>query len=249
MVLALLRPGRIVFLVLVAAIAVGGWWLWGRLHRSPEASLTAAIRSVKAAPSAAGIPAAGVYRMRLSGTEQIGIGPLTFDRSLPRQALLVVTGTSGGGREVELRLSADEAEAWRVDRTGRIGRARSLSVGVLGHTHAFAGAATPAVTLVAPKLRAGSRWHSTFVADQIAFDRTSRVRQVGHYVLGGVSFPAYEIEAKETATGALNGTTTTRGWFLPRLGLYSTLVMVRQYDGLITSQLHATLTLLSQNPA
>jgi hypothetical protein len=249
MVLALLRPGRIVSLVLLAAIAVGVWWTWGRLHRSPEASLAAAIRTVKTAPRGDGRPAAGVYRMRLSGTEEIGIGPLTVDRSLPHQALVVVTGTSGGGREVDLRLSADESEAWQVDPTGRIGRARSLSVGVLGRTHAFSGSATPVVTLIAPKLRAGTRWRSTFVADQIAFDRTSRVLQVGHYVVGGVSFPAYEIEAKETATGALNGTTTTRGWFLPRLGLYGRLTIVRQYDGLITSQLHASLILLSQNPA
>jgi hypothetical protein len=248
MVLALLRPGRIVSLVVVAALAVGGWWTWGRLHRSPEASLAAAIRSVKASPGEIGRPAAGVYKMRLAGTEDIGIGPLTVNRSLPHEALVVVTGTAGG-RQIDLRLSADESEAWRVDPTGRIGHARSLSVGVLGHAHAFAGTATPPVTLIAPRLRAGSRWRSTFVVDQIAFDRTSRVLQVGHYVLGGIAFPAYEIEVKETATGTLNGTTTTRGWFLPRLGLYGYLTIVRQYDGLISEQLHATLTLLSQNPA
>jgi hypothetical protein len=249
MVLALLRPGRIVSLALLAAIAVGGWWTWGRLHRSPEASLTAAIRTVKAAPAELGRPAAGVYRMRLAGTEQIGIGPLTVDRSLPRQALVVVAGAAGGGRQIQLRLSADESESWLVDVTGRIGRARSLSVGVLGRTHAFAGTAHPAVMLIPPRLRAGTRWRSTFVADQIAFDRTSRVLRVGHYALGGVPFPAYEIEVRETATGALNGTTTTSGWFLPRLGLYGQLTIVRQYDGLIASELHASLTLLSQTPA
>ena len=31
--------------------------------------------------------------------------------------------------------------------------------------------------IVAPKLRAGSRWHSTFVADQIAFD----LQRDGHF--------------------------------------------------------------------
>ena len=111
-----------------------------------------------------------------------------------------------------------------MDATGRVGRSRALSVGVLGRAHAFAGAATPPVTLIAPKLRAGSRWRSDLRRrpDRLR-PASSGFLRVGHYSPGGIAFPAYQIEARETATGALNGTTTTRGWFLPRLGLYGAL--------------------------
>src|SRR5215218_7067933 len=114
MLFAFLRPGKIISLAILVAIVGGAWWAWGRLHRSEPASRSAALGDVRDAKGeAAKIPAAGVYVYAAGGDERIGLGPLSVGRKLPTDQLLVVT-PSPNSRFVDLRVSTDHSEGWRI---------------------------------------------------------------------------------------------------------------------------------------
>ena len=138
MLFAFLRPGKIISLAILVAIVGGVWWAWGRLHRSDTASASAALADVRDAKgTTTGIPATGVYHYAAGGDERIGFGPLCVGRALPKDALLVVS-PSPNSRFLDLRLSSDHSEGWRIQNSdaGVKGIARTIKVGTFEGTRA-----------------------------------------------------------------------------------------------------------------
>ena len=91
-------------------------------------------------------------------------------------------------------------------------------------------------------------WRATYVAADVAFDRRSRIVASRPLKVDGATYTGFLVEATETATGALSGTEITRGWYVPRLGLFTSLKIDRRYDGVIVDRLSATLGLVSATP-
>ena len=247
-----LRPGRIIRLAILLAVVFGGWWIWQRLHSSSAASAPAAVASLrKAHGTATGVPAPGVYRYRSTGSERIGIGPLTVRRTLPGQALVVVRPVTGGVRLVSTELSGDHAEGWRVEPTpdGWVGSYRSLSIGTVGYTRTIAGNALPTVLLVPAKLKVGQTWSSNYTVQGIVFQRDSKVTAKDIVMVGGVAYRVFVLSTRETVTGTLHGVDTLKEWWSPDLGLDLKLDWQRDLNGTIVNIASASLSLLSTTPA
>ncbi len=250
MIFAFLRPGRLISLLLLAAIVGGGWWGWGRLHRSEPASFSAALAAVRDATGpASGPPGPGVYRYTSGGDERIGLGPLSVGRSLPTEALLVVKA-GPTSRDVEFRISEDHAEGWRIERSeeGIRGAARTIRVGTLGYTREVSGTATPAPLLRPAKFRRDLAWSDTYTVAGIVFRRESKV--VGREVktIAGRTVRTWVIEVRETATGALHGSDERKEWWSPSLGIDVRVEWHRDFDGTIVNIVSDTLELQSVEP-
>jgi len=247
---AILRPGKIITLAILIAIVGGAWWAWGRIHRSSPASESAALASVRDAKGAdAGTPRPGVYQYASGGDERIGLGPLSVGRKLPTTALLVVS-PSPNSRVVDLRVSGDHAEGWRVQssETGLKGIARTIRVGTLGYTREVSGAAVPPVLLRPAKLRKGLAWTSVYKVGAIVFHRDSKVLDRAAMTVGGRPVRTWIIEMHETVTGALHGDETRKEWWSPTLGVDVRVEWHRDLDGTIQNIVSDTLDLKSVDP-
>ncbi len=247
-----LRPGRLISLAMLAAIVGGAWWGWGRLHRSEPASLSAALATVRqAGRSGTGVPSAGVYTTIASGTERIGLGPLTVARTLPTAALLVVSAAAGGERDVTLALSTDHSETWRVHlgADGLYGTYRSLQIGTIGYTRQIAGDASPPVLLVPKGIKVGSTWTSRYAMTGIVFVRDAKVSGKETLTIGGHAVKTFVIDTTETVTGIVHGTDHLREWFAPSLGLVVRATWGRTLEGTIVNVVQASYELGSLAPS
>jgi hypothetical protein len=250
MLFAFLRPGKIISLAILVALVGGGWWSWGRLHRSEAASRSAALGVVRdARGSASGIPAAGVYQYASGGDERIGLGPLSVGRKLPKDALLVVS-QSPNSRYLDLRVSGDHTEAWRIQTSeaGVKGIARTIEVGTFGYTRKVSGNAVPPVLLRPAKFRRGLKWQSVYKVGAIVFRRESVV--VGRQMLtvGGRAVRTWVIQTRETVTGALHGDEIRKEWWSPTLAVDVRVEWHRNLDGSIVNIVSDTLELKALTP-
>ncbi|MDX6377717.1 MAG: hypothetical protein QOE98_2020 [Gaiellaceae bacterium] len=250
MLFALLRPGKMISLAILVAIVGGGWWAWGRLHRSEPASRSAALGAVRDAKgNASGLPRAGVYQYSSGGDERIGFGPLSVGRKLPKDALLVVT-PSPNSRYLDLWVSGDHTEGWRVQTSasGTKGIARTIEVGTFGYTRTVTGNAVPPVMLRPARLRRGLKWRSVYKVGAIVFHRESSVLARQTLTIGGRAVRTWVIQTKETVTGALHGDETRKEWWSPSLGVDVRVEWHRNLDGTIVNILSDTLEMKSLDP-
>ena len=250
MLFAFLRPGKIISLAILVAIVGGVWWAWGRLHRSETASASAALADVRDAKgTTTGIPATGVYHYAAGGDERIGFGPLSVGRALPKDALLVVS-PSPNSRFLDLRLSSDHSEGWRIQNSdaGVKGIARTIKVGTFGYTREVSGNTVPPVLLRPAKLRRGLKWQSVYKVGAIVFRRESAVVGRETKTIAGRAVRTWVIQTKETVTGALHGDETRKEWWSPSLGLDVRVEWHRNLDGTIVNILSATLELTKLDP-
>jgi hypothetical protein len=250
MVFAFLRPGKIISLAILVAIVGGGWWAWGRLHRSYPASDSSALAAVRDAKgSANGIPLTGVYQYASGGDERIGLGPLSVGRRLPKVALLVVS-PSPNSRFADLRVSSDHTEGWRIQiaDAGIKGIARTIRVGTLGYTREVSGNAVPPVLLRPAKFRRGLKWQSVYKVGAIVFRRESNVLGRQTVTVAGRTVRTWVIQTKETVTGALHGDETRKEWWSPSLGLDVRVEWHRNLDGSIVNIVSDTLELKTVSP-
>jgi hypothetical protein len=250
MLFAFLRPGRLISLLLLGGIIVGGWWAWSRLHRSEPASLAAALTAVRDAEGPEnGPPLPGVYRYASGGDERIGIGPLSVGRSLPTEALLVVR-PGPTTREVEFRISADHAEGWRIERgeDGIKGVARTIRVGTLGYTRQVSGSAEPPPLLRPAKFKRNMEWSDTYTVAGIVFRRESKVVDRQVMTIAGRTVRTWVIEVRETVTGALHGSDERKEWWSPTLGIDVRVEWHRDFDGTIVNIVSDTLELQAIDP-
>ena len=245
MLFAFLRPGKIISLAILVALVGGGWWAWGRLHRSEAVSQAAAVAAVRDAEGpATGVPATGVYHYAAGGDERIGFGPLSVGRKLPKDALLVVS-PAPNSRFVELQLSGDHSEGWRIQTSdaGVKGIARTIRVGTFGYTREVSGNAVPPVLLRPAKFRRGLKWQSVYKVGAIVFRRESAVVGRETLTVSGRAVRTWVIRTKETITGALHGDETRKEWWSPSLGVDVRVEWHRNLDGSIVNILSATLEL------
>ena len=251
MLFALLRPGKLISLILLAAIVGGGWWGWNRLHRSEAASESAARAEVsRSSGGAAGVPKPGVYRFESRGDERIGVGPLTLGRQLPTRALVVVTPRGRALREITTRYSKDHAESWRTesDSAGVKGVYRTLEIGTIGYTKKVTGRVVPPVLLWPRKPKEGQRWEGQYTVAGIVFRRSSTVVGRSSIDIAGHSVKVFEIRTTETVTGTLHGDEDIRQWWAPSLGLPVRVEWHRNLDGVIVNIVSDTLTLENVEP-
>jgi hypothetical protein len=251
MLFAFLRPGKIISLAILVAIVGGGWWAWGRLHRSDPASDSAALAAVRDAKgSANGAPLTGVYHYASGGDERIGLGPLSVGRKLPKDALLVVS-PAPSSRFVDLRVSSDHTEGWRIQigGAGVKGIARTIRVGTFGYTRQVSGDAVPPVLLRPAKLRRGLKWQSVYKVGAIVFRRESDVIGRQTVTIAGRALRTWVIQTRETVTGALHGDETRKEWWSPSLGLDVRVEWHRNLDGSIVNIVSDTLELKALSPA
>jgi hypothetical protein len=250
MLFAFLRPGKIISLAILVALVGGGWWAWGRLHRSDPASDSAALAAVRDAKGGAnGIPLTGVYQYASGGDERIGLGPLSVGRKLPKDALLVVS-PSPNSRFVDLRVSSDHTEGWRIQtgEAGVKGIARTIQVGTLGYTREVSGTAVPPVLLRPTKFRRGLQWQSVYKVGGIVFRRESSVVGRQTVTIGGRAVRTWVIQTRETVTGALHGDETRKEWWSPSLGVDVRVEWHRNLDGSIVNIVSDTLELKTLTP-
>lgn len=250
MLFALLRPGKIISLAILIAIVGGAWWAWGRLHRSDPASESAALASVRDAKGAdTGTPRPGVYQYLSGGDERIGLGPLSVGRKLPTSALLVVSPTPNA-RTVDLRVSGDHAEGWRVQSgaAGLKGIARTIRVGTLGYSREVTGNAVPPVLLRPAKMKKGLAWSSIYKVGAIVFHRDSKVLDRATMTVSGRPIRTWVIQTQETVTGALHGDETRKEWWSPALGVDVRVEWHRDLEGTIQNVVSDTLDLKSVAP-
>lgn len=248
----LLRPLRIISLLLLLAIVGSVWWGWRRVHRSDAPSAKAAVASVaRETATVAGVPRPGVYLYAAVGTERIGIGPLTVGRKLPSQALLVVRPRGGVGRTVEWQLSGDHSESWQTvtGATGIRGTQRKLRIGTFGVNHTVSGAAQPPVMLYPRRMKVDQAWESVYRVSGIVFHRTSRVQRKDSIPVGGVPVKVYVIAIAETVTGTLHGQDQITEWYAPSLGIPVRAEWHRTLDGTVVNVLTEALVLKSLSPA
>jgi hypothetical protein len=246
-----LRPGRIIALLILVGLGIGGWWAWGRLHRSGPASESDAVAAVRqSSRPLAGLPRAGVYRYDQAGSERIGLGPLTVGRQLPERALLAVIPGTGAERELRVEFSEDHAETWtvRVGTAGWRGYERSLHIGTVGYGKTISGPATPPVLLRPRKLKAGTRWETIYQVSGIVFRRTSRVIRREVVDVAGVAVPTWVIESSETLTGTLHGDESSTAWWAPTLGVDVRVEWHRNFDGAVVNIVSDTLRLTDASP-
>lgn len=247
-----LRPGRLISLAMLAAIAGGAWWGWGRLHRSEPASLSAALATVRlAGKTGTGAPSWGVYTLISSGTERLGLGPLTVARTLPAAGLIIVSAAAGGERDVTLALSADHSELWRVHlgSDGLYGTYRSLRIGTIGYAREIAGEASPPVLLVPKGIKVGSKWTSRYAMTGIVFVRDARVSGKETLTIGAKAVKTFVIDTTETVTGIVHGTDRLREWFAPSLGIVVRATWGRTLEGTIVNVVQASYEVASLTPS
>jgi hypothetical protein len=249
--MVLLRPGRIIALVMLVGLGFGGWWLWSRIHRSGPPSEASALASVrKAARQLAGVPHEGVYRYDQGGSERIGIGPLTVGRALPARALLAVVPTDRGERELRFEFSEDHAESWtvRVAGNGWRGQRRSLRIGTVGYGKTIEGDAKPPVLLRPRRLKVGTTWESIYQISGIVFQRRSKVVRREKVAVAGATVPTFVIQSEETLTGALHGDESSTAWWAPTLGVDVRVEWHRNFDGSVVNIVSDTLRLANAAP-
>ena len=177
MLFAFLRPGKIISLAILVAIVGGVWWAWGRLHRSEPASASAALAAVRDAKGDDDRhPGAGVYHTRRAATSGSGSARSPSAAS-SRRTRCSWSPPSPNSRFLDLRLSSDHSEGWRIQTSdaGVKGIARTIRVGTLGYTREVSGNAVPPVLLRPAKFRRGLKWQSVYKVGAIVFRRESAV--------------------------------------------------------------------------
>ena len=214
------RPLR-VSLILFLLVAVGaGIWLWNRAGESTAADPDAAVRDFRAAAAGGagprpGVPRAGVYRLRQSGTERGGVGPIDLARDLPEVALYTVTPAPGGYRE-ELDISEEHVESSLL-RVGKAGATRRVStrtkVTFLGVGRDDRRELRPAPLRFPPRLAVGATWSSRYTAGTLPVSVRSRVLRKDAVEVDGRRLPVVVVRSVTDTGGTHPGRRTDVMWW------------------------------------
>lgn len=250
----LTHPFRLVGLVVLGAIVAGAAWIWHGAHSSTPVSNAGALaefRASGAAPTPArdGVPASGVYRYRASGRERAGGGPLSAERTLPGEAVYVITPRPGGYHE-DLRLSQEHVEeaVFAVGAHGASATWRRTKVTFLGiGTDDRHDVRPPSLDHPRP-LRPGMRWSGRYQLGDMVVTYSSRATGRGTVRLDGRSVPVVAIETDSSFTGGTHGTRTDVLRYAPSLSLPVAWSIRESTGGATDYSLQADLTLVSATP-
>ena len=221
----IVRPLRAA-LILVLLVGVGaGFWAWHRAGSSTPVPEAAALRDFRASQAGAagprpGVPRPGVYRMRQSGSEKGGVGPVNLSRPLPDTALYVVSVQPGGYRE-ELDISEEHIESvdLRVRPTGTFEVARRTKVTFVGFGRDDRRALRPAPMRMPRPLRVGATWTDRYVAGSLPVTARATVLRKDTVEIDGGARPVMVIRSVTDTGGTHPGRRTDTIWWSPGLAL------------------------------
>ena len=251
------RPKRIVAVVAVvilAALAVGAYMLWSGAHSSTAVNENGALAEFRAQNVAAttprvGQPASGVYRYAVTGKEKAGSGVLSAERSLPAEALYIITPIAGGYHE-DLRLSEEHVEEanFLVNATGNTATWRRTKITFLGVGADDRDPVEPPSLDHPAALKVGATWGGTYKLGGLTTAYNGTVTGKDTVQVAGKAVPVFVIQTKSTFTGSTPGTRTdTIGWS-PALSLPVSWTITQKTGGSSDYTINADMTLVSGTP-
>jgi hypothetical protein len=251
----LLRPTRMIPLILLAGLLGAGVWLWTGAHSSTAASEDSAISAFRERAGAAGaearpgVPAPGVYRYAQTGSETAGAGPLSVSRDLPAEALYIVTPIAGGYHE-DLRHSEEHVEEvrFKVDGTGSHAVWRRTKVTFVGVGTDEADDVTPPSLEHPAKLKVGTAWDGTYSQGDLDVSFDAKVTGKTSVTLDGRRVKAFVIRTVSDFSGSATGRRTDELWWAPSLALPVRWTIDMTTGGGSDFTIDADLTLTSGTP-
>lgn len=219
------RPVRLVLLLILLALLGAGLWAWQSARSSSEVSQEDALSDFRRRPGAAGaarpgVPRRGVYTYSQTGRESGGAGPLSIPRDLPDEARYVVTSAPGGFEE-ELSLSEEHVEGvrFRVSRAGTRAVWRRTDVTFVGFGRDDRRALRPPPLHLPRRLAVGRAWSGRYIAGSLPVTYRSEVLRRETVEVGGERPPAFVVRTVGDTGGAHPGTRVDTFWWSPRLAL------------------------------
>lgn len=251
------RPRRLVAIIAVvvlAAVAVGAYILWNNAQTSTAANEGGALAEYRAkgitdtAPRA-GVPASGVYRYAVTGSESAGTGPLTAERSLPSEAVYMISPIAGGYHE-DLRLSEEHIEEarFRVDPDGTYATWRRTKITFLGIGEDDRTPVDPPSLDHPNPLKVGAKWGGTYAMGDITTTYTGTVTGKDTVQVDGAAVPVFIIQTKSAFTGPTPGTRTDTISWSTKLSLPVAWTITQKTGGSSDYQIDASMKLASGTP-
>jgi hypothetical protein len=252
---SLLRhPVRIVALVALVAVAVGGFVLWHRVGSSTPADTGGAVAAfrqqhIPAGARPDGVPAYGVYRFAVTGHESAGNGMLTASRPLPREAVYVIDPLAGGYHE-NLELSAEHIEEARyaVGSEGAKATWRRTKITFLGVGADDRDAVTPAALDHPATFAVGRSWGGRYHLGKLGVSYRSRVTGTDTAMLDGKRIPVFVFRTQATFTGPTPGSRTDVVKWSPELNMPVAWHITQKTGGSADYAIDADMTLVSGTP-
>lgn len=249
------RPLRAA-VILLALVAVGaGFWLWDRATSSTEVAVGDAVRDYRASgdPAAGprpGVPRPGVYRMRQTGRERGGLGPVAIPRPLPGTALYVVTLQRGGYR-AELDISEEHVESvdLRVRPQGTLEVARRTKVTFLGVGRDDRRTLVPPPLRTPARLRVGATWSDRYAAGAIPITTRSSVLRKDTVTIDGRPRAVMVIRSVADSGGTHPGRRTDTVWWSPGLALPLRWTIDQEINGIVTLDARSDLVMETLEPS
>jgi len=251
------RPKRIIAVVAVvvlAGLAVGAYMLWSGAHSSTAVSENGALAEFRAQHVATttprvGQPASGVYRYAVTGKEKAGNGVLSAERSLPAEALYIITPIAGGYHE-DLRLSEEHVEEahFLVNATGNTATWRRTKITFLGVGADDRDAVEPPSLDHPAALKVGATWGGTYKLGSLTTKYTGTVTGKDTVQVAGAAVPVFVIQTKSTFTGSTPGTRTDTISWSPKLSLPVAWTITQKTGGSSDYTINAGMTLVSGTP-
>lgn len=251
------RPRRlvaIIALVVLVALAVGAYILWNNAQTSTAANEGGALAEFRAkgvsdTTARAGVPASGVYRYLVTGSESAGSGVLSAERSLPAEAVYIISPIAGGYHE-DLRLSEEHVEEarFRVDDAGTFATWRRTKVTFLGIGEDDRTPVEPASLDHPATLKVGAKWGGTYRMGDVETTYTGTVTAKETAQVDGSPVPVYVIQTKSRFTGSTTGTRTDTLRWSPKLSLPVAWTITQKTGGSSDYRIDAQMKLASGTP-
>jgi hypothetical protein len=237
-------------------IAAGGaaFWIWRSAGSSSPVSEESALSEFREGGGAgagprAGVPRAGVYTYRQSGSETGGAGPLSVTRDLPDEARYVVRPSREGFQEL-LSLSEQHIEGVRFRVTAEGSRAvwRRTDVTFLGIGRDDRRELRPPPLHLPRRLAVGRTWSGSYVAGELPVTYRSEVLRRERVEVGGERLPAFVVRTVGDTGGAHPGRRVDTFWWSPRLALPLRWTIDMEISGAVSLDTMADLRLASARP-